>query len=141
MKFFVAPSAPRVLAWAASAAAVVLLASVQTYAQGRQPVPPGGRPSAPATRPVHPNESATTPPSVREREFILRGMEAEAKRPPTEEQQRLAMQQIAEDYREIQQVNNRMMAAAMKKGAALDFGHVSNVTSEIKRRALRLRQN
>lgn len=141
MRIYRAQNASRVLARAASAAVLVLLLSAAVHAQGRRPVPSGGRPTDPATRPTKPHELPSAPPSVREREFLLRGMEEEAKKPPPEEQRRLAMQQIAEDYREIQQINNRMMAAAMKKGAALDYGQISNVTSEIKRRAVRLRDN
>ena len=141
MKTYGSRVASRVPA-AAAVAALVLLAAAQAHAQGggRQPVPPGGRPRAPAARPVQPHELPTAP-SVREREFLLRGMEEEAKKPPLEEQQRLAMQQIADDYRTIQQIHNRMMAAAMKKGAVLDYGGISGVTSEVRRRALRLREN
>lgn len=133
-------SASRVLASAATVAALMLLAAVEIAAQtGRRSVPPGGRPRDPAARP--PQTQGQKPPSVREREFIYLGMEMEAKKPPTEEQQRLALLQIAEDYREIQQVNNRMMAAAMKRGAALDYANISDATSEIRKRALRLRDN
>lgn len=130
----------RVLASVAAVAALLLLASVELQAQtGRRSVPAGARPRDPAVRPPSPHQQK--PPSVREREFIYLGMEMEAKKPPTEEQQRLALLQIAEDYREIQQVNNRMMAAAMKQGAALDYAGISDSTSEIRKRALRLRDN
>ena len=50
------------------------------------------------------------------------------------------MTEIAEDYRDLQQVNNRMMASAMR-AAEPDFKLVSDSLADIRRRAERLREN
>ncbi|HYP51988.1 MAG TPA: hypothetical protein VEQ42_00520 [Pyrinomonadaceae bacterium] len=145
MRNFGPAKAARVVASAAFALAFVLLSTLTLYAQARETPRPapnsGGRQLPAGTRPVQPHEIPSAPPSVRSREFTIRAMEHEAARPLTAEEQKLAMGQIAEDYREIQKINNQMMAAAMKQGAALDYAAVSRVTSEIGRRAARLRQN
>lgn len=146
MRSFAPHRAARTLAPAASVVVFVLLSTLTLYAQAREtprPAPSGGggRQIPAGTRSVQPHEIPSAPPSVRSREFTIRAMEHEAARPLTADEQKLAMGQIAEDYREIQKINNQMMAATMKKGAALDYAAVARTTTEIGRRAARLRQN
>ena len=52
----------------------------------------------------------------------------------------LAWAQIREDYRQIQVVNNDL-ARLVSDGGALDLKHVAKSVSEIKKRAVRLREN
>lgn len=79
-------------------------------------------------------------PSIREREFILRGMEREAKRPPTREEFELALEQIGEDFERMQVVNNELIGVAKTPGVP-DYKLISEATSEIQRRASRLKNN
>src|SRR6185503_8825499 len=79
-------------------------------------------------------------PSVRERQLIMDEMERQAATPRTAEQERLALSQIAEDFKQMQMINNKMMADTM--GAALpNYGNIAETTGEIKRRAKRLKDN
>ncbi len=52
----------------------------------------------------------------------------------------LAWAQIREDYRQIQVVNNDL-AKSLAGGGALDFQYVAKSVSEIRKRAVRLREN
>ncbi|MDT7540670.1 MAG: hypothetical protein QOE33_574 [Acidobacteriota bacterium] len=56
---------------------------------------------------------------------------------------RLAVEQIGEDFRRMQLVNNEMMRATFAVGAprTLDYERISKATAEINRRASRLRTN
>jgi len=80
------------------------------------------------------------PPSLRERQFRMLEMERELAKPLTPEEEQLALSQIAEDYKQIQIVNNKMMAAVMP-GAMPKYGDVSETLGEIRNRATRLKQN
>ena len=71
------------------------------------------------------------PPSIRERQFKIQEMEREAAKPRTSEEERLAMSQIAEDYEEIQLINNKMMSAAMR-ATAPDYARIAETTAEVK---------
>jgi hypothetical protein len=77
---------------------------------------------------------------VRERERIMREMEREANKPPTEEEIKLAFEQISEDYGRIQVVNNQLMAVAKVPGTP-DYKLISDAAAEIQKRARRLKNN
>jgi len=102
--------------------------------------PPGnaqtGNPAPPA--PAGP----TTPPpaSIRERQFKMLEMEREAAKPRTPEEETLALAQIAEDYKRIQVINNKMMSTTMP-AAAPNYASIADTTAEIRKRASRLRDN
>jgi len=59
---------------------------------------------------------------------------------PPRKSEELRMAEIAEDYRDLQQVNNRMMAAVMR-ATAPDYKLVAGSVADIRRRAERLREN
>lgn len=95
----------------------------------------------PAGRPVAgTNTSPSRKPSIRERQLIMDEMAREASRPRSTDEKRIALVQIAEDFQQIQIVNNKMMGAAMK-AATLDYGHIASATGEIKKRASRIKSN
>ncbi|MDQ3907576.1 MAG: hypothetical protein M3268_04450 [Acidobacteriota bacterium] len=82
--------------------------------------------------------------SETEREMEMRVRDGEAgTRGPVTPQMRLALEQIGEDFRQMQIVNNEMMRAAFPKNAkpALDYARISKATAEINRRASRLKTN
>ena len=92
-------------------------------------------------RPPIRSDNAPRPPSVRERQFIMEEMAREAsKGSPPRKSEELRLAEIAEDYRDLQQVNNRMMGAAMR-AAEPDFKMVAGSLADIRRRAERLREN
>jgi hypothetical protein len=95
----------------------------------------------PAGRPVvGTNTSPSRRPSIRERQLIMDEMARQADRPRSTDEKRIALVQIADDFQQIQIVNNKMMGAAMK-AATLDYGHIANSTAEIKKRASRIKSN
>ena len=95
----------------------------------------------PAGRPVAgTNTSPSRKPSIRERQLIMDAMAREVGRPRSTDEKRIALVQIAEDFQQIQIVNNKMMGAAMK-AATLDYGHIASATGEIKKRASRIKSN
>ncbi|HEX5734047.1 MAG TPA: hypothetical protein VF131_14535 [Blastocatellia bacterium] len=72
------------------------------------------------------------------REMALRNL---GKREPlSEQQQRLALKQIKEDFERMQAVNNEMMLT-VSRAEALDYKRISETLSEINKRAKRLRTN
>jgi hypothetical protein len=95
----------------------------------------------PAGRPVvGTNTSPSRKPSIRERQLIMDQMAREVGRPRSTDEKRIALVQIADDFQQIQIVNNKMMDAAMQ-AATLDYGHIANATAEIKKRASRIKSN
>jgi hypothetical protein len=80
------------------------------------------------------------PPSIRERQMVMRQMEAEAATPRTPEEERLALEQIADDYSKIQIINNKMMGVTIPSKAP-DYKYIGETVSEIKKRADRLKLN
>lgn len=80
------------------------------------------------------------PPSIRERQFTMMELEREAAKPLTPEEQKLALSQIAEDYKQIQIVNNKMMTAVMGSDTP-KYVNVIETLGEIRKRATRLKQN
>ncbi|HEU4477210.1 MAG TPA: hypothetical protein VFR80_01750 [Pyrinomonadaceae bacterium] len=94
------------------------------------------RPTTPSSRTPPPQP----PPGMGAWEFKIPQMEREASRPRTSEEEKLALAQIAEDYQRIQLINNRMMSNAMSK-PVLNFEDIAEATTEIKRRANRMKDN
>jgi hypothetical protein len=83
----------------------------------------------------------TDPPSIIERQYMMRQMEIEAGKPPlTAEQKRLALAQIADDYAQIQVINNKMMSAAMKAPVP-NYESIAETIAEIGKRAGRIKTN
>lgn len=89
----------------------------------------GSKPPAPVSHP-----------SIRERQFKMLEMEREAAKPKPVERDKMAQLQIAEDFEKIQVINNKMMSLTMR-AAAPDYGIIANTTSEIRKRASRLKEN
>ena len=86
-----------------------------------------GNPGQPA--PTGPPPSSAPPAaSIRERQFKMDEMEREAAKPRAPEEERLALAQIAEDFRRIQVINNRMMSAAMFTPTP-DYGNIADTTA------------
>ncbi len=99
------------------------------------------RPNAPGPPPTQPQpDPALRPPSIRERQFKMAELEREAVQPRTEEELKLALEQVAEDYKRIQIINNRMMSATMSTNSP-DYGGIVATTAEIRKRASRIREN
>lgn len=84
--------------------------------------------------------SETRPPSIRGRQLMMDEMAREAARPRTPEIERVALTQIAEDFKRIQILNNKMMSSTMKS-ATPDYESIANTTAEIRKRANRIRNN
>jgi hypothetical protein len=84
--------------------------------------------------------SETRPPSIRERQLMMDEVAREAAKPRTSEMERVAFTQIAEDFKRIQILNNKMMGSTMKS-AAPDYESIADTTAEIRRRATRIRNN
>jgi hypothetical protein len=80
------------------------------------------------------------PESIRARQFKMMEMEREAAQPLSPEEEKLAAVQIAEDYKQIQVINNKMMSAAMP-AASPNFANIGQALTEIRKRATRLREN
>jgi hypothetical protein len=113
-----------------------LLHSSSVSAQPRQPASGKVRPSPTGgTVPEMPRL-----PSIRERQLKILEMEREAARARTPEEEKLALTEIAEDYEKIQVINNKMMGATMR-AAVPDYARIAEVTSEIGRRANRMKEN
>lgn len=79
-------------------------------------------------------------PSIRERQLMMDEMAREASRPRTSETERVALTQIAEDFKRIQMLNNKMMSSTMK-AAMPDYEGIATSTAEISKRAKRIRNN
>lgn len=75
-----------------------------------------------------------------ERTFNLRMLEKELRRPREETNPQMPLMQIREDFLRIQVVNNDL-AKAVSENSALDLKLVAKSTSEIKKRANRLKFN
>ena len=94
-------------------------------------------PNAPG--PVRPPEE-TRPASIEERQMKMMEMERWAREPRSEAEQKLAWAQIAQDYREIQIVNNKMMSTSMPIPEP-NFLTIARTLEEIQKRAARLKDN
>lgn len=82
----------------------------------------------------------TQPPSILERQYLMRAIEIEAGKPLTREEKRLALTQIAEDYARIQVINNKMMSAVMST-AVPNYRSIADTIAEIGKRASRIKLN
>jgi hypothetical protein len=121
---------------AACAALVFLMLSAPpaAAAQGR---------GSDAHHPPPPEKPSSVPqaPSVRERQMMMDEMSREmGKGAQPRKSEELRMTEIAEDYRDLQQVNNKMMTSAMR-AAEPDYKMVAGSLADIRRRAERLRDN
>jgi hypothetical protein len=68
-------------------------------------------------------------------------MEIDASKPqPTAEQKRLALAQIAEDYAQIQIINNKMMSTTFRTTVP-NYASIAETTAEIGKRAGRIKTN
>jgi hypothetical protein len=115
---------------------VLLAASAEAQ---RMPNAPGSMRPPAETGPVRPPRE-TQPASIEERQLKMMEMEREAKQPRSEAEQRLALVQIAQDYRELQVINNKMMATSIPS-AAPSFVAITRSLEEIRKRAGRLKDN
>ena len=115
--------------------AIILLVPTLVVAQA------GGRSQGgegPVRNPA-PREQPNNP-SIRERQFRMLEMEREAANPITPKEQKIALEQIADDYKQIQLINNKMMGASMP-AQKLNYLNISQSLAEIRKRANRLRNN
>lgn len=117
---------------------VLPLAGAATNVNAQSTIPQRPSPPEDITR----RTEALRAPSIRERQLKMLEMEREMANPPplTSDQQKLALAQIAEDFRQIQVVNNKMMSGAMT-ARELNYASIADTTAEIRRRAVRLRDN
>lgn len=116
--------------------ALLLLLSIPANVTGQS----GNRNQAPP-QPGSPKPGdELRPPSIRDRQFRMMEMEREVAQPLTPEEQKLALSQIAEDYKQIQVINNKMMAAVMGSDKP-KYVNVIETLGEIRNRASRLKQN
>ena len=123
---------------AAAACAALLLAFAAA--------PPAATAQAAGPKPEHaplpptPNPIPRAP-SVRERQLTMDEMRREMERgAPPRKSEELRLSEIAEDYRDLQQVNNKMMSATMRAPAP-DYELINKSAADIRRRAERLREN
>jgi hypothetical protein len=79
-------------------------------------------------------------PSIRERQAAMAEIEREARKAREPEEEKLALAEVAEDFKRLQLVNNRMMSATMS-AATPDYKNIAEATGEIRKHALRLRKN
>ena len=132
-------TAPPLLAAACAALFCLLAPAAEARAQARPPQPhrpPGEGTQSPTHRPI-----SEAPPSIRERQLKMRDMESEMSRPePVRRPSEEAMAEVAQDYRRIQLVNNKMMGKVMP-AAAPDYRLVEESAGEIRKIAERLRHN
>ena len=92
-----------------------------------------------APEPLRPPEEMR-PDSLETRRFKMMEMERQVKEPISEEEQKLALTQIAQDYRELQIINNKMMSTSMPAPEP-NFLSISRTLEEIRKRAARLKDN
>ena len=122
---------------AAACAALLLVSAAAPPAASAQARGPEAHRPPPSVQPV----PVPRAPSVRERQLIMEEMSREmGKGTPPRKSEELRLSEIAEDYRDLQQVNNKMMAAAMR-AAAPDYKMIAGSAADIRRRAERLREN
>lgn len=117
--------------------AMLAVATFCTTATGQT----GSRPPARTPPPENPRpHDAPRPAGITERQFILRALEMEARKPVTAEENKLALTQIAEDYSRIQLINNKMMSTSIK-AVVPNYRSIAAATAEIEKRAGRIKTN
>jgi hypothetical protein len=121
-------------------AACAALLSVFAPAPAPARAQAGGPQPHHAPQPARP-DAVPRQPSVRERQLVMDELRREMDRgAQPRKSEELRMSEIAEDYRDLQQVNNKMMAATMR-AAAPDYELINKSAADIRRRAERLREN
>jgi hypothetical protein len=122
---------------AAACAALLLVSAAAPPAASAQARGPEAHHPPPSAQPV----PIPRAPSVRERQLMMDEMSREmGKGSAPRKSEELRMSEVAEDYRDLQQVNNKMMASAMR-AAAPDYKMIAGSAADIRRRAERLREN
>lgn len=118
-------------------ALILLAAPAALRAQGGDAKDGGVRRSVFGSSPRPPD-----PGSINARQADMRAAERAAarKKAVPSDQARLALSQIAEDYRHIQVINNQMLGAALE-ARTLNYKEIAEATKEIGKRAARLRSN
>ena len=123
-----------------SVATCALASSVVTNASGRQTPRRGvGDPAEVERLERERRDREMREADLRERQFLLRNMEPD-RRPAERPTPRLALAQIREDFVRIQVLNNDLARAASRVDA-LDLKFVSRSADEIRKLAVRLRDN
>lgn len=92
-----------------------------------------------APEPLRPPEEMR-PDSLETRRFKMMEMERQVKEPRSEAEEQLSLAQIAQDYREIQVINNKMMGTSMPAEEP-NFLTIARTLEEIRKRAARLKDN
>jgi hypothetical protein len=110
--------------------AIVMVAALATLAYGQRD---RRNTAQPASRDI-------TPAADLEREMAQRSMEEQLNKPLRQREQHLSFMQISEDFKRIQLVNNDLVVAA-SRDAALDLKFVAKSASEIRKLAVRLKDN
>lgn len=113
-------------------AALILLTALAPLVQGQR----SGRG---ASSPQPTRETAAM--NDLEREMNERTLEERLGTPASRRQQRLSYDQLSEDFKRIQIVNNELVAAASSRDAALDLKLVAKSAGEIRKLAARLKEN
>jgi hypothetical protein len=75
-----------------------------------------------------------------ETDLSISALERESRQPAEEERPRLASMQLKEDFEQLQTVNNQMMVMVFANNV-LDYKRISEATTEIRKRAVRLKSN
>jgi hypothetical protein len=122
----------------AAARRLLIVAAVSALWLAAQPTPVLAQSNRTAER----NSEARHADQMREME-IKRLEDMRTARPDNSSAARLALEQIGEDFRQIQIVNNELMRATFSGGATrgLDYDRISKASTEINHRAARLRAN
>jgi hypothetical protein len=112
-------------------AALFLLAALAPLVQGQR----SGRGSS---SPAPTRETSAM--NELEREMNERTLEEQLRTPASRREQRLSYEQLSEDFKRIQLINNDLVAAA-SRDAALDLKFVTRSAGEIRKLAARLKDN
>jgi hypothetical protein len=121
-------------------AACAALLFVFTHAPSHARAQAGGPQPHHAPPPAKPDPIPRAP-GIRERQLMMDEMRREMdKGAQPRKSEALRLSEIAEDYRDLQQVNNKMMAATMRT-VAPDYELINKSVADIRRRAERLREN
>lgn len=92
------------------------------------------------TRHVSPNDPrSANQRELNDREWTLYHIRESIDRHFTPKERVSLVNQVREDFRQIQVINNQMMSRAAVAGESLDYKNISEVTGEIKKRASRLK--
>ncbi|HEV8428980.1 MAG TPA: hypothetical protein VGQ41_13850 [Pyrinomonadaceae bacterium] len=95
----------------------------------------------PSAQAQTPNDQLETHIPPREhQEFLRKAREGELVRPGNSQRQQLRLSQIREDFRRIQLINAEKIRPALMTNT-LDYKNIAKASSEIERRAVRLKSN